>query len=376
MAFFGRGALSSLPGLALVTMVILFLDTDEYLSSQRIQQLRAALGEPETADLNAVTLEGPRSSAAEILGHAAMMPFLAERRLVIVEGYLAHLDRRMAASKSSDSAAHTEAAELFAGLRHVPGTNDMVLIDSGLDKRRALWRGFSRTDVGSNVAERAPGLDSLIKDGVIRLEILGTPEPRALPQWIQRRAQEQGIRIDGQAVKLLANYVGPNLRQLDNEMQKLAAYAAGRTIQADDVRLLVSDASEAMIWDLTDALSQRNPKQAMLALHALRRADANAFYLLTMIARQYRVILKVKDAISGDGRASEYDIAKVVGERPFPVKKAMGQAGAYSFAELETILKRMLEADFSMKTGADPDTEIDVLIAELTQRPSAGLPPR
>ncbi len=101
---------------------------------------------------------------------------------------------------------------------------------------------------------------------------------------------------------LLADFVGPNLRQLDNELEKLAVFASGRAITAADVRLLVSDASEAMIWDLTDALSQRNAKQAMLALHALRRADANDFYLLTMIARQYRIILKVKDAMSGGGR--------------------------------------------------------------------------
>ena len=50
----------------------------------------------------------------------------------------------------------------------------------------------------------------------------------------------------------------------------------------------------------------------------------------------------------------------------------MDQAGAYSLDELEAILGRLVEADFAMKTGADQDTEIDVLIAELTQRASTG----
>ena len=67
------------------------------------------LGDPEMADLNMVTLDGPKTSAGEILGYAAMMPFLASRRLVLVEGYLQHLDRRMAQSKSTDSAAYVEA---------------------------------------------------------------------------------------------------------------------------------------------------------------------------------------------------------------------------------------------------------------------------
>ncbi len=123
-----------------------------------------------------------------------------------------------------------------------------------------------------------------------------TPDAKALPGWIQRRVRERKIAIDG-AVQQLANFVGPNLRQLDNELEKLATYAGERPIQSEDVMLLVSDASEAMIWDLTGALSQRNGHCAMLALHSLRRADAHALYLLTMIARQYRIILKVKEAM-------------------------------------------------------------------------------
>jgi DNA polymerase III subunit delta len=349
-------------------MVYIFLDSDEYLAAQRIAQLRAALGDPEMADLNTVAVNGSKTDAGDILGHASMMPFLAPRRLVIVEGYLSHLDKRMAASENTDSAAYAEAVALFEGLPQVPETCDVVFVDGGVDKRRALWKGFRRSGGSGGETGKVAGLDSISKSVVVQFESLETPDSRTLPAWIVRRAQELEIAIDGQAIQLLADFVGPNLRQLDNELQKLAVYAAGRSIQAADVRLLVSDASEAMIWDLTDALSQRNAQRAMLALHALRRADANAFYLLTMIARQYRIILKVKDAMSGRGRANEQDIAKLVGERPYPVRKAMGQAGAYTVTGLEAILNRLLEADFAMKTGADPDTETDVLIAELTQR--------
>jgi DNA polymerase III delta subunit len=78
-------------------------------------------------------------------------------------------------------------------------------------------------------------------------------------------------------------------------------------------------------------------------------------------------LIKVKEALSHH-RGNEYDLAKVVGESPFPVKKAMTQVGNYQMAELETILGRLLAADVAMKTGADPETEIDVLVAELTQR--------
>ena len=346
-------------------MVYLLLDCDEYLTGERLAALKADLGDPELAGLNITELDGPQTNAGDLLGQASMMAFLAPRRLVIVRGYLTHLDRRMGQSKSTESAAFQEAMTLLTGLADAGALNDLVLVDETPDKRRGLWRGFS-------IGERhAPGLHELIESKQVTLATLATPDARTVPAWIQRRAQERNIPIDGRAVQLLATYVGSNLRQLDNELEKLATYAAGRPISAADVDLLVSDASEAMIWALTDALSQRNGRDAMRSLQSMRKGDANPFGILTMVARQYRLMVKVKDAMTqagGRGQASEYDVAKIVGEKPYPVKKAMQQAAGYSFDDLTAILDRLLTADFAMKTGATPDAEIDILMAELTRR--------
>ena len=95
--------------------------------------------------------------------------------------------------------------------------------------------------------------------------------------------------------------------------------------------------------------------------------DMVAYYLLTMIARQYRIIIKVKAAMDG-GYNTPDDIARYVKESPYPVKKAQPLARAYSFTELDHIMERLLTADMAMKTGADVETEIDILVAELTRR--------
>jgi DNA polymerase-3 subunit delta len=351
-------------------MVYLLLDCDEYLVSERLAALKAELGDPELAGLNIVELDGPQTDAGDLLGQASMLAFLAPRRLIIVRGYLTYLDRRMGQSKSAESAAHQETLLLLTGLVEAGAINDLAFVDETPDKRRGLWRGVS-------LGERhAPGLHDLIESKQVTLETFAAPDARALPGWIQRRAQARNIPIEGRAVQALATYVGANLRQLDNELEKLATYAAGRPITATDVDLLVSDASEAMIWALTDALSQRNGREAMTALQRLRKGDANPFGLLTMIARQYRLMVKVKDAVAQiapehalkRGQAGEFDVAKLVGEKPYPVKKAMQQSAGYSFDDLTTILDRLLTADFAMKTGADPDAEIDILMVELTRR--------
>jgi DNA polymerase-3 subunit delta len=329
-------------------MIYLFLECDEFLATEDIRGLKAALGDAELADLNITEMEGAQARAGEILGQAAMMPFLAPRRLILVRGYLAQLDKRMAASKNTDAAAYAEAAQFLIGLGEVSDSTDLLLVDSGVDKRRGLWKGFSLKQDGK---ERAiPGLQALIQAKTVTRMDLPTPDAKSLPGWLQARAKSRGIALDGRALQLLATYVGPNLRQLDNELEKLSLYAGARP--------------------MTDALSQRNPRAAMTALHALRRNDAHPIYLLTMIARQYRVMLKVKDALGGRASGNEHDIAPLVGEKPYPVKKAMGQAAAYTFDELVDVLDRLVMADYAMKTGADAEAELDILIAELTQRPA------
>jgi DNA polymerase III subunit delta len=347
-------------------MVYLFLDCDEYLATQRIRELKAAVGDAELADLNITEWEGGQSHAGEILGQAAMMPFLALRRLILLRGYLGHLEKRMGASKSNESAAHQEAAQFLDGLGEVNESCDLLLVENGLDKRRVIWKGFRMKLQGGEREVR--GLQELVATKVVQQEELATPDAKALPSWIQQRARARKIAIEPRAVQLLATYVGGNLRQLDNELEKLSLYAGQRAITADDVNVMVSDASEAMIWNLTDALSQRNPAKAMQSLQALRRGDNHPIYLVTMIARQYRIILKVKEALGGRSNSNEFDIAKLVGERPYPVKNAIPQAAKYSFAELVDVLDRLVVADNAMKTGADPETEIDLLVAELTQK--------
>ena len=348
-------------------MNYLLLNADEFLAAQQIAALKAGMGDAEMADLNTATLEGAQTSVSQILGEASMMPFLAERRLIIVRGLLTSLDRRMSASKATDSAAYVDAALLLNGLNDISDVTDLVLIEEkGIDKRRHLWKGFTQGDGGS---VKVPGIADLIASGQLVISEQSTPDARDMPAWIRKRAQDKDIAIEGHAIQILAEYVGANLRQMDNELEKLAAYASGRAVSGEDVRLLVADASEAVIWNLTDALSQRNSRLAMQTVYELRRNDANPFYLLTMMARQYRIIIKVKDAMHG-GLRSEYEIAKRVKESPYPVKKSMGHARNYTFDELDTIMEKLLSADFAMKTGADPDTEIDLLIAGLTQKPA------
>lgn len=352
-------------------MIRLFLNADEYLVYQRLAALKQTLGDADMVDLNTTNYDSS-ASAAQITSQAAMMPFLAEKRLLLVSGYLDALDKRMAASKDANSAAHSEAARLLGDLPTVPDSCELIFIDNQVDKRRGLWKGFTIPAKDGKPEHKLAGLEAQGKAGTISIEELSPPDAKALPGWIQQRAKEKKIAIDGRAVQMMAEFVGADLRRLDNELEKLSLYSDGKPITPEAVKLMIADASEAVIWELTEAISQRNPRAAITALYELRQgpnasSSGNPFYLLTMIARQFRTIIKVKDAMqtmSGD----EFAVAKAIGESPYPVKKAMAQVGRYSWAELDRVMERLLHADYAMKTGADQETEIDLVVAELTKK--------
>ena len=353
-------------------MIYLFLNADEYLAAQRLAELKAALGDPELASLNIAELGPSQVGPVRLLAEASLMPFLAPRRLLIVRGYLDSLDKRMAASKLPGGAAFQEAADLLARLRTVPDTCDLVFIDSAVDKRRGLFKGMvvSGGDAHGQAESKVPGLESLSKSGAVQLVELPTPDAKVLGAWIQQHARERKINIQPDAVALLATFVGRNLRQLDNELEKLSLYAYGRAITGADVRAMVADASEEMFWNLTDGMCQRNAGKAMRALRELRRGDQAPLALLGSIVRQYRLLIQVKTMMEQGVRAPD-QIAAAIGEKKstFPVEKAQKLVGLYSFAELDAIMERLLETDMAMKTGAAPDTVLDVLVADLTSRP-------
>ena len=348
-------------------MIYLLIGAEEYLTAEWLAVQKATLGDPEMAGLNTVELTGAQSSAASILGEASMMPFLSERRLLIVRGLLDAYEKRMAASKSTDAAVYVEMAQFLAGLRDVPETCLLVLVDNSVDKRRGLWKGYVLPAAGDRLEQRVEGLDALIKAGVVHLQTLAAPDAKALPGWLQARARARNIAIEGGAVAMLGDCVGANLRQLDNELEKLALYADGRPITPQDVRKMVADTSEELIWNLTDALGQRQAAKAMHALRELRRNDQSPIYLVSMIARQYRMLIEIKSLLNA-GQTNHYDIAKQLGYSAYPVQKAMPLTHQYTFGELEDALDRLLDVDMAMKTGADQDTELDVLIAELSMR--------
>ena len=170
------------------------------------------------------------------------------------------------------------------------------------------------------------------------------------------------MTITSDAAAILANYVGNQLRLLANELDKLATFVGdGGTISVDDVRSLSAQVQEARIFDLTDALAQRNQKQALTILHDLLADGEPPIKLISTITTQFRSLLLVKELSLKGMRAAQ--IATTIGIAPFVAEKATRQVGKFTPTQLERAYRQLLATDAALKRSRmTPEMALDLLV--------------
>lgn len=175
-------------------------------------------------------------------------------------------------------------------------------------------------------------------------------------------AYQKNMDLAG-ATKLISLTSG-DLWIISNEIKKLANYTATDSITSADVEKMVAGAYDENIFALTDAISAKNKGAAATLLEEQYAAGLSDEYLLTMLIRQFKILLQIRSAI--DSKTSPADIATKLRLHPFVVKKGLLQAKNFSATELKNHLNYLINLDFLNKTGqANIKTKLILLISSL-----------
>jgi DNA polymerase-3 subunit delta len=331
-------------------MFYLLHGEDEFRRSLELEGMKAKLGDESAVALNTTELSGGDLTLDQLIFACDSLPFLADKRLVIVHGLAARLGRRGGEEDEDEESPFVE--KLGAYLDTLPDTARLVFLEDGeVKKSNPIWKMVSQSQHGYE-REFAP------------------LKPRELNRWINQRVQEKGSGIDRTAVELLATYVGSDLRLLDLEIDKLLTYIAGeRSITREDVELLVSYVQEGSIFDLVDALGTRDTKLAMQLTEKMLEDGRHPLYLLHMFARQFRILLQTKELLHKG--AAPGDIAALLHLHPYPARKALAQARNFSIAQLEDIFHRLLELDAALKSSEMQERlALELFVTEVSQQPA------
>ncbi len=327
-------------------MLYIFHGDDEFSRSEAILKLRQKM-DPVFGEMNTAFLDGRGLTLGQLQAACDAVPFMGPARLVIVNDLLTPAAGGKGTRREEGEDGGLRGLEGY--LPHLPETTRLVLSES-----RRLPQGHPLLRVAEELGAY--------------VRTFALPTGPDLEQWIRRRAQGKGVAIAPEATALLATYVGSNLRLLEQELEKLATYLGGSgTIGPQEAELLVSSLQEANIFHMVDALGRRDGRRALVVLHRLLEDRSAPLYLLTMITRQFRLLLQARELDAQGVPAAE--MARQMEVKPFVARKCLQQGLNFRPAELRAIMAQLLEIDVGIKTGqAQGPVALDLFVARWAGR--------
>lgn len=339
---------------------MIYLLFADWFGERRLQELRLLIDE-EARAFNYVRLDGAQVGLDELEAACLALPFLADRRVVIVDdlsrnsilaGGSTGPGRRRRPAKSRVGALE----ELFG---RMPAATELVIFehsDAGFQGRLA------------DVVRRAGGT-------VTPRRSLSPGERR---RWIVDRVREAGGGIDPNAANLLAETGPEDLNTLAGEVSKLIAYAGEVSIRRDDVMSLSSDYSEVgvTVFSFTDAVAAGNLAGAMRALRLIERTGLEPHAIIGAMAFQLRseaMILAL-----GQEKKSSIEISREARRPRWLVERVLRRRGRNRLSVVTRILSQLAEFNYQLLQGQidDPFVGIEMIatrIAGSTARGAAAM---
>lgn len=279
----------------------------------------------------------------EALAAAEQLPMMARRRLILVT------DVRIAATSSRDTLREHDEGVLDAFLKRPVDSSVVIFVADEFDKRRKMAK--------------------LLTDNATAVEFTELNDAE-LAKWARDKIRESGSEIDERGLRELVTLVGPDVRRLTVEIEKLSTAALpDKMISTALIEELVANSREVSNFDLTDHLFAGRKSEALRTLNKILDDGSEPLALLGLISYNVRRLLMAKEAMSqGLDRG---DVARIAKLRYSDQESFLAAARRTDGMKLSRAIRRLAETDLAIKTsmgGGGPQSarmQIEMLVAEL-----------
>ncbi|NVM22156.1 MAG: hypothetical protein HWN68_10305 [Desulfobacterales bacterium] len=240
--------------------------------------------------------------------------------------------------------------------------NHLVLTTEFVDKRLRLYKTIKTTGVAIDCSvpkgDRAAG--------------------RRRQQEILKAHMKETLRNAGKTMAVggfeaLYEKTGGTLRIFSNELEKLITFVGDRKkILADDVEDASQKIKHEPIYELSNAIGERNARKALFLVGSLLKTDFFPLQILSAVINQVRKLIIARDFIGSEyGGGWKRDLSYVGFQKavlpeldehgadflrgkahPFVVYKTLVHSDNYTFQELTCALEVLLDADIRLKTSS------------------------
>ena len=330
---------------------LIILHGDDIFAMERaVNDLRGRVSDdPGMADLNTTNLDGRQASDEDIRTATGSLPFLADRRLVV----LVHPFAKLASDEGR--------SRFIKMLEDLPETTGLVLV---VDDRWVYRAG----DRDWEVLKRDNWLVKWVGQKKQRVSVKDylLPTLAEMPAWIRKEAERQGGKFTQAAAVALAGHLGSEPAQVSLEIAKLLMYVDfARPIEAEDVDELTAAGSQVDVFKMVEAMAEGEAADALRMLHSLLE-KREAFELFSLVTRQFRQLVAVREILDEGG--GEAQVGTELHLFSNASKNMIRQARRFSMADLIVIYHRLVEMDEAAKTSQIPlEVALDTFIAELSR---------
>ena len=261
-------------------------------------------------------------------------PFFTDKMVVLVRDAAVFRAGKKKEEDDDAPASKDTVTERFAALLAdlPPTTYAVFTLGAKPDKRRKLYQTVEKH---GRVLESAP------------------LRPWNVEGWLNGRLREMGRSMHPRARAFFLNIVGMmqtiSLAFLDRQLEKLALYTDNSRFSEDDLRAAFSEMPEVSVFALTDAVSARD----------IRRA-------LVLLTRHVRQLWQAKRLLMNG--TPPKGLGKVMGMHPFIAEKLGSHAKAFSEKTLADAVLALADADYLLKTGQAGDELIEDVVIKLCKK--------
>src|SRR3954469_220407 len=184
------------------------------------------------------------------------------------------------------------------------------------------------------------------------------PKPKDPSVWVRGEFSRLGAQATDDAARRLVEIAGDDIALLEQEVEKLATWAAGEQIGAREVEELAVPLTEAPTWALSDAWGSRDVGEVLAACETELEKGVEPFLIAVRLAAQVGLVRAVQ-ALADEGLGAR-EIAGRLKKHEFRCRKALGHAERYSRDELDAAIVRLAELDAALKGASRVSNELEL----------------
>ncbi|KPU44133.1 DNA polymerase III subunit delta [Oxobacter pfennigii] len=325
-----------------IKKLYLFYGSELILINEALSALERKAVKPDFKSLNYSKLDASDIAYDTLVNACETMPFMDERRMVVINNCSLFKSKRQ---RKEDNFEDTDIDDLCTYIASIPETTVLVFTaGKEIDRKKKIY-------------------NTVKKHGCIAE--FNFPQGNELLSFVVREFKRLNKIIGKAEISYLISRVPGSLNDILNEIKKISSYIGERgEIKREDIDAVVVNTLEMNVFQLVDSVSLKNPSKALYILNELIIESQPIPVILSMIIRQYRMLLNIK--LMTQKGYSNAEISQKLSLNIYVVSGIKKILPNYSEDQIIKRLKRCLDADLAIKTGRmDSRITIEALIVEL-----------